>query len=558
MSTSSSTRDQYVVPADVTRDVDESEVLRRGRQWDVRLRGLASASMNRDEAVLAYSSLIESAVHLQRLDPTQLDAAIAPVLDHISAPLDATTRSDQPIPEHLEEVSSWIAVCLEYESLAGAVINVMQGRMSASEVSCGRLVFWPSSSMHTELRNRWFEQRWRASRQSIGNTLAPTEASLKNFAETADRWVSERIAEGKDFVPPKEEWLTNYADDLADRLLDAQFDHVSPAEVWGSLPASAVIAALRPLYRRASRRYFLHTRVFAALKASGHSTPVPPSCIDILSISELCDEVQHEANLNDAQAREFVESLVRNKGEERHRLSAYPLIPLSNQRAVVLPSSVLYSNWPLVREQAVGRARDSSIGKHRDRRHTEQLLEGFRKAGVAMVTSSLLIDDAEQQRTLTDLDLVFVAADKASVFVAQVKSFVTPTNLIDLTKSARDTGEGVRQCLIAEYNVDLVRTAIEQRFSIKLADDWTLHQAVAVEAIAGHIDIHPSYPVVTVEWLVGYGIPNCNSSPRALWELARDLPDGIAFMRSLSPFFSLHDAGFGAAQPEALAILALV
>jgi hypothetical protein len=64
--------------------------------------------------------------------------------------------------------------------------------------------------------------------------------------------------------------------------------------------------------------------------------------------------------------------------------------------------------------------------------------------------------------------------------------------------------------------------------------------------------------VVTIEWLVGYGIPNCNSSPRALWELAQDLPDGIAFMRSLSPFFSLHDAGFGAAQPEALAILALV
>jgi hypothetical protein len=556
MPSSSSQRDQYLVASQIVQDVSALEVLNRGKGWDSQLRRIAPPSLGRDEAVLAYISCVESAVHQGRLGCLDLDAAVCPAIDHIVAPLCAVTRSDQPSPNAVQIASSWVKPCLDYEPLAVAVINVLQHRMNASMLTSGRLAFWPSSSLQAQLRNRWFEERWRSEKSLAGAAVVPTEAELQAFVSSADAWAVSHMQHSDNFTPPDEPWLTTYADTLADRILSAQFSHVATTEIWGPLSVNKVEAALRPLYRRASRRFFLHSRVFAALKAYGHESPILPSAIEVIELSRLCDEVQEEAQLDATAANEFVQSLIRSRGEEKYRLSAYPLIPLACTRIAFLPSSVLYANWPLAREQAVGRARDSSIGKQRDRRHSKQLLAGFQSAGMTMVATSVLVRDLKQ-RDLTDLDVVAVAADRASVLVAQVKSFVTPTNLLDLDKSDKDAAEGIAQCQVASDNRDRVRAAIEERFKVTLPDNWEIYQVVIVEAIAGNAMADPMYPAVSMEWMLNYGLPNCSSSPRVLWTLARDLPDGETFMDSLSPFFGLHEVSFDGSRPEQLAILAL-
>jgi hypothetical protein len=394
-------------------------------------------------------------------------------------------------------------------------------------------------------------------KSAAGGSLLPEEAACKSFIDAADKWVASRMKFSDDFSPPNEVWLTPYVDTLADRILAGQFAHVAPSEKWGSLSASKIETALRPLYRRAARRFFLHSRVFAALKAQGYDSAILPSCVEVVSLASLSAEVQSEAKLDTAAADNFVKTLLRAGKEERHKLSAYPLVPLSEGRAVFLPSSVLYANWPVAREQAVGRARDASIGEQRDRRHVAQILAAFHGIGMSMTAANVLIQDADR-RELTDLDIVAVAADMRSVFVAQIKSFVTPTNLVEFDKSDRDVSEGLRQCQVAADNIDIVRKTVESRFKITLPDDWKLFQIVVVEAIAGSAANETVYPVVTMEWFLEYGLPHCSASPGTLWSLANELPDGKDFFEEVRPVFSLHDVSFDGSDAESLAILGLL
>jgi hypothetical protein len=126
-----------------------------------------------------------------------------------------------------------------------------------------------------------------------------------------------------------------------------------------------------------------------------------------------------------------------------------------------------------------------------------------------------------------------------TVFVVQIKAYVTPTNMIDVQRAEREIRHAITQCEIADANHDAVRRAVENRFSSRLHDGWQLRQIIVAEAIVGVVS-SPSYPVVTTEWFESEGCRVASRSLHAAWDAARRLPDGASFFAAVRPVFALY------------------
>src|SRR5262249_887047 len=159
------------------------------------------------------------------------------------------------------------------------------------------------------------------------------------------------------------------------------------------------------------------------------------------------------------------------------KLAAYPLIPMHGDRVLLVPSIVLFSNWPAAREQATGRAGVSAIGDARNARYTARAVEIMKRAGFTRVATDVVLPRPGGS-ALTDLDVVAVSPTGDQVLVLQLKSFVTPSNLIDFRRADEHVMSAVNQCTIADANLAITTTAIEKALGLSLPARWSLHQVI--------------------------------------------------------------------------------
>jgi hypothetical protein len=246
-------------------------------------------------------------------------------------------------------------------------------------------------------------------------------------------------------------------------------------------------------------------------------------------------------SLPDDKARGLVESLVRTGRDERHSVLSYPLLPIGAGRVVITPSLILFSNWTSALEQGLGRRRVAN-NRARDRRYHARVERALGAAGLRRIKHEVKIK-SDGGTDLTDLDVVAVEDTLATVLVAQLKSFITPTNLMDFNKADQHVAHGLEQCAVADSHRDAVQRAIETTFHVRLVSDWTLRQIVVVEAVTGSSPPSAQYPVVTVEWLRRVSTPSVAGSVEALWLAARDLPEAATFRSSVVPSFEIFEPG---------------
>jgi hypothetical protein len=542
---------EYIVQDEVVRTLTDSDIHSIGTKIDQALTAKATGELPRDEALIAYLILVESFAYSSNdSGPSGFllhDELLLPVLDHI-IPAYADKGCLQGVStDTLTKARAWLTLAQSYQSIVGGVINYLQKRMMAVEVKSGRIVFYPKSSWPAEMRNRWFERRWRQSHSDLGSRLTPSDAELQEVFKKMQPYVRQHF-EDPEFRPPKDRWYREFCEKLSVRFLDGQFAHVGDSERWGALTVKQVKAALGPLYRWSCELLFANMPRAKVLQARGVKFPTLSSAVGRVSRTALVEAIAKSAEIGRALAEDFVSSLVRSGQGERYSVYAYPLLPLHGDCFAYLPSAVVFGNWPLAREQAVGRGviNPSAIGESRDVRYSRRLKELFAGLGFRDVASDLVIED-RTGKALTDLDLVVVDTTLNLVLVIQLKSFVTPGNIVDIKRADKDVSTALKQCKVADDNLDIVREKIEGAFNIKLAEGWVLRQLVAVESVTGAVAPSSTYPAVSIEWLEGEGVKHAKPGDlEQLWRAAIALPDAGAFLSSIRPVFEIVEDTLGA------------
>lgn len=508
---------------------------------DAAMAKLAYGTLHRDAAILAYACIIESAFYWRGWRTSLHDESFEPVLDQIIGHYPDDAACDETSLQAMMRARQWWIPGTDYADLAGAIINVRSGKMAACRSHGGRVILYPASDVATELRNRWFDVLHFRGSEAAGTNLLKDTPKTRKIVRQIDQHVAKQDIHGTSrYTPPTDEsWYRQHCDAISNGALAGQFAHVEPGEVWGTLNRKQIMDALRPLYRRAALRVFGHLRAFKLLTEKfGKPRPTLRSVVEVVRLSDLSTEVEKRAAVAPAEARAFVDSLVRRGSGEKHKLAAYPLIPMHGDRALLVPSTILFSNWPAAREQATARARVSAIGDARNERYTAKVVEILKRAGFAQIAKDVILQPPGGD-PLTDLDVVAVSPACDKILVLQLKSFVTPSNIIDLRRADKNVDSAINQCSIADANLALTQTAIERALGISLAAGWSLYQAIVVEANTGTKAIPLQYPAVTIEWLESQS--GLGTDPLAWWKAAKELPDAMAYFESVSSLFSLFD-----------------
>lgn len=552
---------EYVVQS-VVRPATDDEVRNFADALDQKMSELAYGTMCRDEALLAYAMILESAFYLRGWRTLLQDNALEPAIDKIISAYPDDQRCDSASMRSLYRARQWWRPSAEYAELVGSAINVVQGRMAACWSKEGRLIFYPTSDLETELRNRWFDVLLYRHRSKAGTGLLKDNADTRKVAERIDTdLLSQRVAPNGTYSPPSNEpWYRDHCAQIANGVLSGQFAHVAATEAWGKLSKDQIIEALRPIYLRAALRVFGHLRAFKFLREKlGATSPVLRSTVENVNLDALTAEVARSASLDITSAKLFVDSLVRRKGEERYKTEVYPLIPMTAGRALLIPSVVLFSNWPAAMElqTARGKHNPSAIGNERDERHVARIKDALRSAGFPKVGTDILLRRSDGS-VLTDLDIVVHSPGGHRVLVIQLKSFVTPSNLIELKGADKDVQEAVKQCRQADDNRGIVQDAIESRFGIKLPTGWSLHQLIVVEVFTGTKPTPNEYPAVSLDWLEAQ-LAHRRTDIKGLCDSARTLDDAVAHFESVAPVFNLFQpSGRQTVTPFPAAVFAYV
>ena len=505
---------------------------------------LAYGTLSHDEATLAYAAIVESAFYWKGWRSTLKEDSLEAVLDNIIARYpDDRACSHAGIQAAMRARRWWIPGS-DFSDLASAIINVRLNRMRACRAKSGMILFHPTSDATTELRNRWFDVSHFRRRESAGVGLIQDSPKTRLLVAKIDRHFADQDCLNTTvYVPPlTERWYQEHCDVIANRVLSGQFAHVDVGEVWGGMNRQQIIAAVRTLYRRAALRLVGHQRAFKIIAEQfGKPQAVLRSTVEVVELDQLSRDVAKSASLNEPDARRFVESLVRRGRGEKHKVAAYPLLPMHGSRVLLVPSIVLFSNWPASREQATARGpiAPSQIGDARNSRYMGRAVELLRKCGFNLVETEIELHRSDKT-TLTDLDVVAVTPSGTDVLVLQLKSFVTPGNLLDLRRADSNVEDAVEQCSRADGNLSITKVEIEKRFQISLVATWKLHQLIVVEANIGTKPLPAAYPAVTLEWLEAQVVNGISPDPGVIWTRARDLPDAADFMSSLVPLFMLY------------------
>ncbi|HEY5087004.1 MAG TPA: hypothetical protein VII66_06605, partial [Gemmatimonadaceae bacterium] len=431
-----------------------------------------------------------------------------------------------------------------YRDITDGIMNALKGRAQAHRTAGGRVVVYPASDLHAEQRSRWFERRWRVARHAAGQAVVPPNLTANVARLDAHIRVHARdIEEGRCEVPVAA-WYDEHCGAIVDAALDDQFAHVEQAEVWARLPVTELRRALRTLWMRAARRVLVHLRAIAWLREyRGPKPDVLLTAIECIDPADIVDDFRG-AGLTTGAANNLLASMTRHDYGERYPIECYPLIPLRDGRVAFVPSCVLYGNWPMAREREAARKDGGAIGNVRDARNTARVAEFLRPQfpGGNVETEVPLRGDDE--RDITDLDIACVPVDRRDVLVLQLKSFVTPLNLMDLDRGDKNIEEGVAQCQRAVDHLDKVQAALEARTHAPLAATWLLRQCVVTEAYTGTGAPCDAFPVVSLEWLENEGVPALATGGVAeLHRRAQSLPDGQAFFNSCRPLHLLINDG---------------
>src|SRR5580658_6509296 len=107
---------------------------------------------------------------------------------------------------------------------------------------------------------------------------------------------------------------------------------------------------------------------------------------------------------------------------------------------------------PMIRERvAVRHGRDGQLGGLRVKRHRAAIKAVFASEAGDTATDVKLVE--EGGKTLTDLDVVFVDPPRRHVLAVRLKSFVTPTNLLEFDHADKEIAGAVEQCRIPRLGV---------------------------------------------------------------------------------------------------------
>lgn len=531
--------DDYVIDGEVTPAPDaDLDALRASAERA--LSQLASGRLSRDDALLAYMAIMESAFYWRGWYAVMQSDAIEPAVDLIISRYPDDRPVEHASPQAQARAPRWWRPADDAARLLAGLLNARLGHLQACHAKDGTLILHPAIDATMELRNRWFDTLRFRNRVTAGDKLALSAAGAGRIVERIDRDIQLRwLDHDHEYRPPiDKDWYRAYCWDFADRAIKAQFEHVEFSESWGAMSRERVITALRPFYRRAFSRILGHLRVFKFLREQRRlESPVLSSTIEILELEALAAEVARATQLAPAAARAFVETLVRRGSGEEHKLALYPLLPMHGDRALLSPSVFVFSNLPAAREMAIARGHTdaNTLGRARDDRYTSRAVRILRKVGFGVETE-LLLHRPDRSR-LTDLDVVALAPDSSDVLVLQLKSFLTPSHLLETRRADKNITAAIEQCRRAEANPAITKAAIEARFARPLAPGWTLRQAIVVEAHAGVQATPPEYPVITLDWLELAAARTGADAP-ALWSEARTLPDAASYFASCAPAFT--------------------
>jgi hypothetical protein len=533
---------EHMAPARLTDD----ELRALEAPVDAAIRALAAGvTWGRSATALAALTWVEN-FYLNRRE-VDYDALIAPILDEIVSRVPPAAGQVVVDGATVLAMLPLIRASETYHEIADAFTNAMKGRAHAWRTATGRVAVYPAGDIRAEQRGKWFELRWRNERRAAGANLLPDNAVEKiRLIDLHIEANAEAIQNGSCEVPAGQ-WYEEYCGVFVDRALEGQFAHVRDAEVWAGLPVADMRWALRPLWMRAARRLLVHLRAVKWLKEVAERRPEALlTAVECVTAADLLADFQ-ATGLQPQAAQDLLASLMRTRGGERFPIPNYPLIPLQDGRVAFAPSAILFSNWPMARERAAARGQDGGeIGQVRDARNVARVVDGLRAhfPGATILTEVLLRDADDQD--ITDLDVVCISPDRRSVLVLQLKSFVTPLNLMDLDRADRDVDKGVEQCRKAVTHQGVARPAIEAAAGAPLDAAWSLFQCVVTEAITGTSAPVNDFPVITMEWLENAGAPALGHGGIAEFHRrAQTLPDGQAFFESCVPLYALVEDGDG-------------
>ncbi|MBI5531850.1 MAG: hypothetical protein HY898_03990 [Deltaproteobacteria bacterium] len=538
--------EDYIDPREVEPNALTFEDVRAlGEAADRAISVLADGEAKGPDVTAASILLWVENLFLRERGEQDYTAMVCPALDHV---VPHVARGQQPHAVEAEDVArarQLIAASFAYHRVTDGLMNVAQGRMEARRaIADGRVVIVPTGSLQAELRTRWFEHRWRAARRIQGAGVIPR--NYRDVVPLLDEQITRQwgtVLQGI-YEPPEAAWYEDYCAEFVDNALEGQFEHVGPNEVWAGLATATLKNALRPVWMRAARRLLGHLRALKWLKdVAGRPNTTLLTAIERVGAGDLIGEFM-AVGLAEPAANALLTSITRRGHGERFPIESYPLVPLTDGTFAFIPSCVLYGNWPMSREKAAAREGGGGIGNVRDDRNLARIVQGLRDSGFAGRTETEIVVYDEHRQAITDLDVVCISQDLNDVLVLQVKSFVTPLNLLDLQRADDDVAEGIRQCRAADNNRDHTRRAIEARIGSALEPTWTVHQCVVTEAFTGTHAPDPEYPVVSMEWLASEGIPALrDAGARALLDRARALPDARDFFESYRPELEPVDDG---------------
>lgn len=522
----------------------EADLHELGRTVDAAMEALAgNVALGPNTTVLAALIWVENLFHA-RGGPLDYSALVSPILDRV-APRVAAPAAPVPLDgAAVLAVEPLIAAGRTYGEITGAIMNTLKNRAEARREANGRVVVYPRGDVGAERRSRWFERRWRAERHGAGRAAVPPNAAASVAQiDVHIQLRAQEVEEGRCDVPIAR-WYDEHCGAIVDAVLDGQFAHVHDAEVWAGLAVADLKRALRSLWMRAARRLFVHQRAAKWLRECAERRPTALlSAIECVTPAELQADFE-AAGLTGAQGTALLRSMTRNNAGERYPLETYPLVPLQDGRLAFIPSCILYGNWPMARERAAARNDGGRIGNVRDFRNlarvVNQLQPFFPQDSVQ--TEVLLRQDEGQD--ITDLDVVCVSEDRREVLVLQLKSFVTPLNLMELDRADEDVEHGLEQCERAAAHLDKIEEAVEGRTRAPLAPGWSLRQCVVTEAYTGTTAPRAAFPVVSIEWLENEGLAALAAGGIAEFHRrAQTLPDGQAFFDSCEPLYVLVEDG---------------
>jgi hypothetical protein len=199
----------------------------------------------------------------------------------------------------------------------------------------------------------------------------------------------------------------------------------------------------------------------------------------------------------------------------------------------------------MARERVAARGQGGGrIGNVRDARNVARIVDrlGPHFVGGSVETEVLLRED--DGRAITDLDVACVSADRRDVLVLQLKSFVTPLNLMDYDRGDEDIDEALTQCQRGAAHRDKVQAEIEARTGAPLDAAWSLYQCVVTEAFTGTRAFDAAFPIISLEWLENEGgRALADGGIAELHRRAQTLPDGQPFFDACRPLYGLVEDG---------------